>query len=120
MNASHTYRISEKKRRTTEEKRVSLLVLLSLGQPLKALRTAEDFDGNEANSNLKTVTRLLRDLEAASGHFYCDVVEQCLCWRCKGDNDLDDEAVQDKIYQRISFPLAESLKVFCFKGYQLM
>lgn len=96
-----------------------VLVELSLCQPLEQLRTAEDHDENEATSNLKTATRLLRYVELSSGPLYGDVVEQCLSWRWKGGYTLDDETMQEEIYQRIVFPLAENLKNFV-KGSQLM
>ncbi|CAI7646494.1 unnamed protein product [Penicillium glandicola] len=89
-----------------------VLVELSLCQSLESLRTAADRDDNEANANLKTATRLLPYVNSQSGPLYGDVVEQCLFWHWKAEYTLEDENMQDEIYQRIVFPLAENLKNF--------
>lgn len=89
-----------------------VLIELSLCQPIEALRTAEDHDDNEAVSNLKTATRLLRYVEPSSGHLYGDAVEQCLFGRWEAEHTLEDETMQEEIYQRVVSPLAENLKNF--------
>ncbi|CAI7578909.1 unnamed protein product [Penicillium bialowiezense] len=89
-----------------------VLIELSLCRPIELLRTAEDHDDNEAVSNLKTATRLLRYVEPSSGHLYGDAVEQCLFGRWKAEHTLEDETMQEEIYQRVVSPLAENLKNF--------
>ncbi|KAJ5782234.1 hypothetical protein N7457_004008 [Penicillium paradoxum] len=89
-----------------------ILVELSLCQPLELLRIADDYDENEANANLKTASRLLQYVESQSGPLYVEVVEQCLFWRWKTGCTLEDENIQDEIYQRIVFPLVVNLKNF--------
>ncbi|CAG8929380.1 unnamed protein product [Penicillium salamii] len=89
-----------------------VLVELSLCQPLELLRIAEDQDENEASANLKTAARLLQYVNLQSGLSYGDVVEQCLFWPWKQGFTLEDETIQDEIYQRVVFPLAENLKSF--------
>ncbi|CAG7924932.1 unnamed protein product [Penicillium olsonii] len=89
-----------------------VLVELSLCQPLELLRSAEDSDQNEATANLKTAARLLKYVNLESGLEYGDVVEQCLFGSWNAGSTLEDETMQDEIYQRIVAPLAENLNSF--------
>ncbi|KAJ6023891.1 hypothetical protein N7540_004688 [Penicillium herquei] len=89
-----------------------VLVQLSLCQPIEQLRTKEDHDENSAIADLKTASRLLPYVESMSGHIYADVVEQCLSWSWKTGYSLDNENIQEEIYQRTVLPLAGILKNF--------
>ncbi|KAJ5701222.1 hypothetical protein N7488_008770 [Penicillium malachiteum] len=88
------------------------LIELSFCQPIDQLRTAEDRDENAAIADLKTACRLLPHVESQSGHIYADVVEQCLSWSWKTGYSLDDEDIQEEIYQRTVLPLAGLLQSF--------
>lgn len=89
-----------------------VLIELSLCQSIKQLSSPEDHDDNEATATLKTATRWLRYVEPESGHLYGDAVEQCLFGRWRSGNNMEDETMQDEIYQRVVSPLAENLKNF--------
>ncbi|KAJ5771845.1 hypothetical protein N7520_002374 [Penicillium odoratum] len=89
-----------------------VLIELSLCQSLESLCIAEDYDDNEADANLKTASRLLQYVYSQSGPIYCDVVEQCLFWHWKTGYTLEDERIQDDVYQKIVFPLVENLSNF--------
>lgn len=89
-----------------------VLIELSLCQPIELLRSPEDHDDNEATATLKTATRLLRYVEPSSGHLYGDAVEQCLFGHWTSGNNIEDETMQEEIYQTVVSPLAENLKNF--------
>ncbi|KAJ5633085.1 hypothetical protein N7490_009424 [Penicillium lividum] len=91
-----------------------VLVELSLGHTLRSLRIPEDYDQNEANTDLKTAARLLNSyyVTSQSGPEYHAVVERCLFWNGSQSLTLENDEMQDEIYQQIVLPLVENLKSF--------
>jgi hypothetical protein len=94
-----------------------VLVELSLCQTLESLRTPEDSDQVEAHMDLKTATRHLSIVEMESGEEYSKVVERCLFWSGVKGSTLDNEQMQDEVFQVIILPLIENLKNFEGKSY---
>ncbi|KAJ5207886.1 hypothetical protein N7449_002265 [Penicillium cf. viridicatum] len=93
-----------------------VLVELSLCQTLEALRMPEDDDPVEAYVNLKTATRLLQVVEEQSGAEYEKVARRCLLWPGTKDSTLENEQMQDEIFQLIISPLVENLRSFEGRG----
>jgi hypothetical protein len=90
------------------------LVELSLGQPLAEMREPEDNDADEAVADLKIASRLIKDVCYESGGRYGDVVEKCLFWHGPEATDLDNEDLQQVVFELIVSPLVEDFK--CFEG----
>jgi hypothetical protein len=93
-----------------------VLVELSLCQTLEALRMPEDDDPVEAYVNLKTATRLLQVVVEQSGAEYEKVARRCLLWPGTKDSTLENEQMQDEIFQLIILPLVENLRSFEGRG----
>jgi hypothetical protein len=89
-----------------------VLVELSLCQTLETLSTPADADTQEAVANLKTAARVLPSVMERSGPEYARIVEQCLFWHGSQDSNLENEAVQEKIFELIIVPLMENLRSF--------
>jgi hypothetical protein len=88
------------------------LVELSLGQTLAEMREPEDNDADEAIADLKTASRLIKDVCYESGGRYGDVVKKCLFWHGSEDADLDNEVLQQAVFEFIVSPLIEDFKDF--------
>ncbi|CAG7940008.1 unnamed protein product [Penicillium nalgiovense] len=88
------------------------LVELSLCQTLESLRTLEDGDHIEAHTDLKTAARHLSSVEMESGEEYGRVVERCLFWPGIKESTLDNEQMQDEVFQLIVLSLMGNLKNF--------
>ncbi|OAL40253.1 hypothetical protein AYO20_00673 [Fonsecaea nubica] len=88
------------------------LVELSLGQPLEALYEAEDHDSIAAVANLKTALRVLKFVQDRSGDRYCEVVKMCLLWSGPDGDQLDNQALQSAIFEKVVMPLQDDLDDF--------
>ncbi|PLN76049.1 hypothetical protein BDW42DRAFT_197411 [Aspergillus taichungensis] len=88
------------------------LVELSLCQNLDALYAPEDHDLIKAEAYLKTALRVMETVETESGRDYADVVRQCLLWHGRKQDSLEDEKLQERIFQLIILPLMEYSKIF--------
>ena len=88
------------------------LVELSLGQTLASMREPEDDDADEAVADLKTASRLVNDVSYESGGRYGDVVKKCLFWHGLEDTNLDNEDLQQAVFELIVSPLLEDYKDF--------
>lgn len=88
------------------------LVELSLCQTIESLRTPDDVDQDEAHTNLKTAARHLQYVETESGEDYGKVVDRCLFWPGIKEPTLDNEKLQDEVFQMIVLPLIEHLNNF--------
>lgn len=88
------------------------LVELSLCQNLDALYVPEDHDIVKAGSYLKTALRVMEIVETESGSDYANVVRQCLLWHGSKQDSLEDEKLQERIFQLIILPLMENSKHF--------
>lgn len=88
------------------------LVELSLCQNLDALYAPEDHDIVKAGSYLKTALRVMEIVETESGSDYANVVRQCLLWHGSKQDSLEDEKLQERIFQLIILPLMENSKHF--------
>jgi hypothetical protein len=88
------------------------LVELSLGQTLASLRGPEDNDSDEAIADLKTASRLITEVCYESGGRYGDVVKKCLFWPGLEDANLDNEELQQAVFESIVSPLLEDYKDF--------
>ncbi|KAJ5423303.1 hypothetical protein N7491_008519 [Penicillium cf. griseofulvum] len=89
-----------------------VLVELSLCRTLESLRIPEDLDQIEAYTDLKTAARHLPIVEMQSGVEYGKVVERCLFWSGIKESSLDNERMQDEVFQLIIFPLVDHLNTF--------
>ncbi|KAJ5354973.1 uncharacterized protein N7496_012185 [Penicillium cataractarum] len=89
-----------------------VLVELSLCQTLETLRTPADEDPQEVVTNLKTAARVLPSVMERSGPEYARIVEQCLFWHGSQDTNLENEAMQEKVFDLIIVPLMENLRSF--------
>lgn len=89
-----------------------VLVELSLCRTIESLRTPDDVDQDEAQTNLKTAARHLQSVDTESGDYYGKVVERCLFWPGIKEATLDDEELQDEVFQMIVLPLIEHLNNF--------
>ncbi|KAJ6024622.1 hypothetical protein N7540_005419 [Penicillium herquei] len=92
-----------------------VLVELSLGENLDLLRTTEDEDQKEANSDYKAAIRLLKYVGLQSGPQYQSVVEKCLFWSdtevasSDSESSLETEGMQDEAFYQIVLPLVDNL-----------
>ncbi|RAL00411.1 uncharacterized protein BO80DRAFT_97044 [Aspergillus ibericus CBS 121593] len=90
-----------------------VLVELSLCQTLEVLYTSEDGDGAETIRRLNTAMRYLPAVEIESGWKYAEVVRQCLWWpHGRKPTDLENERLQEEVFQLIVLPLMEDLRDF--------
>lgn len=87
------------------------LIELSLGEPLRALRTPEDSDPDEAVADLKTATRVMKLVKHKSGPEYCSIVNTCLRWDGPDGEVLDNDVLQLQILERVVMPLLEDFEV---------
>ncbi|GIC90229.1 uncharacterized protein Aud_006661 [Aspergillus udagawae] len=94
-----------------------ILVELSLCRNLESLRTLEDADPLEAVANLKTAARYLPVVEMESGLGYGQVVKWCLFGSDTVDTTLEDEIMQEKVFENVVARLVENL--WDFSGPQL-
>lgn len=87
------------------------LLELALCEPIENLFQPEDSDSIDYVAELKTALRLIdTDIVALHcGQRYGDVVRDCLLWNGKKDVDLDDEAAQQMVWEKIVLPLIEDL-----------
>jgi hypothetical protein len=81
-------------------------------QTLKALSSNTDEDPHEAVANLKTAARVLPPVMESSGPEYAKVVEQCLVWHDSQDFNLENEAMQERVFDLIVVPLMGNLRSF--------
>jgi hypothetical protein len=88
------------------------LVELSLGQTLASMREPEDHDVDDAVIDLKTASRLIGDVCCESGGRYGDVVKKCLFWHGSEDANLDNEDLQQAVFESVVSPLLEDYKDF--------
>lgn len=93
-----------------------VLVELSLGQSISALRISDDDDTVEANANLKTGLRVLGRVYGDSGERYGNVVTNCFRWSATRNSTADDDDFQQLAFQDIVSPLIEDLWTFEGKG----
>jgi hypothetical protein len=89
-----------------------VLVELSLCRTLESLRIPEDLDQVEAYTDLKTAARHLPFVEMESGVEYGKVVERCLFWSGIKESSLDNEGMQDEVFQLVILPLIDHLNTF--------
>lgn len=85
------------------------LVELSLCQNLDDLYMPEDHDIVPAHTSLKTALRYLHVVGAESGVDYANVVDKCLRWHGSGEESLEDEAFQERVFRDIIVPLMQEL-----------
>jgi hypothetical protein len=88
------------------------LVELSLGQTLASMREPEDDDADEVVVDLKTASRLIAEVSCESGGRYSDVVKKCLFWHGSEDVNLDNEDLQQAVFESVVSPLLEDYKDF--------
>jgi hypothetical protein len=88
------------------------LVELSLGQTLASMREPEDDDIDEVVADLKTASRLITEVSYESGGRYSDVVRRCLFWHGAEDANLDNEDLQQAVFESVVSPLLEDYKDF--------
>ena len=95
------------------------LTELSLGQTLSSLQVPEDEHPIKAVANLTTALGLLEDVYATSGDVYGNVVDYCLSYsggsgggRGEDEAALDDESVQQAVFDNVVAPLMRNLKNF--------
>ena len=95
------------------------LTELSLGQTLSSLQVPEDEHPIKAVANLTTALGLLDDVYATSGDVYGNVVDYCLSYsggsgggRGEDEAALDDESVQQAVFDNVVAPLMRNLKNF--------
>jgi hypothetical protein len=88
------------------------LVELSLGQTLASMREPEDQDVDDAVIDLKTASRLIGDVYCESGGRYGDVVQKCLFWHGSEDANLDNEELQQAVFESIVSPLLQDYQDF--------
>jgi hypothetical protein len=86
-----------------------ILVELSLCRNLESLRTLEDDDALETVANFKTAARYLPVVEMESGLRYGQVVKWCLFGPDTVDTTLEDEIMQEKIFENVVACLLENL-----------
>jgi len=95
------------------------LIELSLKRNLSEMRIAED-GLLEVTANFNTATRLIDDVYNESGTRYGDVVQRCLTCPFNLQNlrdfGLDNEELQEAVFNHILTPLRQDLEVF--KGNQ--
>lgn len=89
-----------------------VLVELSLCHSLESLRTQDDMDTVESNVHLKTASRLIPNVAMQSGIDYSRVVDRCLFWPGTKGCTMDNETMQDEVFQEIVLPLVENLRRF--------
>ncbi|EAW24481.1 uncharacterized protein NFIA_040570 [Aspergillus fischeri NRRL 181] len=94
-----------------------ILVELSLCRNLESLRTPEDADPLETVANLKTAARYLPVVEMESGLRYGQVVKWCLFGADAVDSSLEDEIMQETVFENVVARLVENL--WDFSGPQL-
>jgi hypothetical protein len=88
------------------------LVELSLGHTLADMRETEDYDSIDTLADLKTACRLLQDVYCESGSRYGDVVDKCFFWSGSNHAKLDDEGLQQAVFDSIVSPLIEDFNDF--------
>ena len=89
------------------------LVELCFGRTLADLYLDGDGDPRESSTKVCTATRLLRTIDREMGDLYSNVVRRCILQPFDVlDIDLNDEIVQQKVYEDIILPLTESLEAF--------
>lgn len=76
------------------------------------MRESEDHDVDDAVIDLKTASRLIGDVCCESGGRYGDVVKKCLFWHGSEDANLDNEDLQQAVFESIVSPLLEDYKDF--------
>lgn len=89
------------------------LIELCFGATMENLRTAEDDDPNTFIAKLNTAHRLLNLVYREMGDVYGDVVRRCLLQPFDvRELSLDNEDVQQQVYDGIVAPLTDALNDF--------
>ena len=95
------------------------LVELCFGKDLKSLSQPEDEDTNKATANMNCAFRLLesRSIWAEMGELYDAVVRRCLSQTFEvQDMSLENEDLQQQVYETVIVPLTEALDTFLGKS----
>ncbi|PGH09011.1 hypothetical protein AJ79_05806 [Helicocarpus griseus UAMH5409] len=88
------------------------LVELSLCETISAPRRPEDEDPGNEVADLKTATRVLREVYYESGRTYGEVVDKCLNWSTPREAQLEDDELFSNMFEYIVLPLLEELGKF--------
>ena len=89
------------------------LVELCFGRTLLEMQKPEDSDPNEDITKYRTVRRLLNPVYNEMGTLYGDVVRRCLLQPFDvRDMSLDNEELQQKVFDDVVTPLVEDLNNF--------
>lgn len=89
------------------------LIELCFGKTLAEMHSPEDGDPNEATTEMKTAYRLHNSVYSEMGTSYGDVVRRCLCQLFDvRDMSLDNEELQQKVFDEIVAPLSDDLMNF--------
>ena len=89
------------------------LVELCFGQTLSEMQKPEDYDPNEDIVKYRTARRLLNSVYNEMGVSYGDVVRRCLLQPFDvRDMSLDNEDLQQKVFDDVVTPLVEDLNNF--------
>lgn len=90
-----------------------VLVELLLCQTIETLSIPDDADPQEAVANLKTAAPVFSSVMERSGSEYARIIERCLFfWHGSQDYNLENEAMQEKVFELIIVPLMENLRSF--------
>ena len=95
------------------------LVELCFGKDLNSLSQPEDEDTNQATANMNCAFRLLesRSIWAEMGELYDAVVRRCLSQTFEvRDMSLENEDLQQQVYETVIVPLTEALDIFLGKS----
>ena len=89
------------------------LIELCFGKTLAEMHAPEDGDPNEATTEMKTGYRLHNSVYSEMGTSYGDVVRRCLYQLFDvRDMSLDNEELQQKVFDEIVAPLSDDLMNF--------
>ena len=91
------------------------LIELCFGKTLSEMRVPEDGDPNEATTEMNTTNRLCSSVYSEMGTSYGDVVLRCLRQPFDvgvRDMSLDNEELQQKVFDEIVTPLSDDLTNF--------
>ena len=89
------------------------LIELCFGKPLAEMHIPEEMTPNEATTVMKTAYRLHNSVYSEMGASYGDVVRRCLYQPFDvRDMSLDNEELQQKVFDEIAAPLSDDLMNF--------
>ena len=90
-----------------------ILVELCFGRTLLAMQRPEDHDVNQEKTKYMTARRLLNSVYSEMGTSYGDVVRRCLFQPFDvRDMSLENEILQQKVFEDVVIPLTEDLNNF--------